>query len=353
MQDVMRTSKYYHQNTREAFFDGFYELQRSKRHLNTQYDIYHYFLPSKISPTLKYLKKYFSILDRDKSVDQLQGDHKFRQTHFEFVETCINTLWDIQSRIISNKPIVAAAKFEPCPWAVFGLNTEKHLCRNHFSNLMEVFKYYDYIMWGKGCNIMRVSRVKYKPDNLLHLSRFYRKSCNYILATAIMLTCDIIKHCSPECNEFKYLFTNDKLENGTYLNWQLARNSLSPPLKDDVNEIIAKSRYYASYKKYQGYNSASNYRQSKFKSSPSYFEVKLQDSPYNQELTEGESFEMFSKSTVNEEKKPFVYKTPTKYDDFDLPYEQPILSDIQNNEIDEMDEQFRNIIDSENAFWEN
>lgn len=343
-----------------CFERGYYERIKTKRHYDTKYDLYHYFLPAKLSPVIRFLKKYFLSLDDDSYLspeERVPKEFRFRQTEFEYAEAAIHTFHLIRCRISVNKPIFAGCeRVSPCAWAIFGPNNQGRLARNNFESTKDIFNHYDNLMWGRGgYNITAINRpLNTNPDvdGLFTLTEIYDKSANYLLAVSLFLLFDIIRKCGPECGEFPFIFTNDKRavldpSKLNYHRWIRARNSVIPEGDHNYGDLWMKynphftspARKFHSFKPSIGsYSKVPNKNK---KRTLSYFDVKLIDENFGKDIAFGEKIELFQSIPASEpirkkrELKPnepmFNWTKPSEYDDL-------TEDDISgNNETEEFD----------------
>lgn len=247
---------------REAFLSGFYEKTKSKRIADEKYVKHYYYLPNSLNGTLRFLKKYFQILDNPLPRRQVRR----RTSPMEFADVAIFTIWEIRSRISGEECIIAGTQtLGPIPWAIFGY--EQHsignkLAKNYFRTLDDVFDHYsDFIEGSRGfnCNVI-LHREDLGNDSLMQLSNYYGKSVNYILATAILLLSDLIRNCGPDANEFQWLFSNDRSQSQkeVFEHWKELRPVLLPGENDLKPTDILPCHYkYTtqsySYKNYSKY----------------------------------------------------------------------------------------------------
>jgi len=332
-----------------AFQEGFYERVKVKRHHHQKYDRYHYYLPARLSPVIRFLKKYFLVLDPLCEVDNEKD--RIRQTEFEFAETAILILHHIRCRIAVSKPIVVGSeRFSPCPWAVFGptLGVANKLMKHHFLSLRDVFRHYDDFMWGSGYNIVNIERPhKMHPemDGLAVLGDIYNRSANYILATGLLLLCDLIKHCGPDSGEFNLIFTNDKQNKWADMTaWEAARYQVIPP---DFEQLKAKALCGRSNtrQRFGGLSAYHRQQQRPRKPKQVYFDVEIRDACISShfDLTRGETFEVHGESKVEVKPKRQTPLLLPYYGDPDLSPDD-VDEDNENDEIAQMDREFRRIV---------
>lgn len=378
-QSVDRTPEYYENHVAAAFRDGFYQRLKVKRHMTTKYDRYHYYLPAKLSPVIRFLKRYFATLDAE--YGGLDEEHRYRQTPFEFSETAIRLLDKVRMRISVNQPIYVGTSYfgPPISWGLFGNNVEGRSARKQFLSLKEVLDYYSGRIQGRGFNAIKIDRphkMAQIDDKLLMLSQRHDRSANLMLACGLCLLYDLIIHCGPDCDEFHEVFTNDRrLTNKPQDAWVIARQSVISPGCVDLGEILVRGRGgpLITTQSYPGGIQADNYkkRNNNFcrwprhaSRVPSYFEVEISDvfAESHADLVSGENVALYE-DLLPRKPKIVNNKPPEKpkEDDWQRRHGNPYgyfpngspsgdgyqitLEDVDSNtETEELDAEYRRII---------
>ena len=324
----------------DAFKDGFYERIKVKRHYQTKYDIYHYWLPAKIMPVVRFLKDYFRFLD---GLCDTPEEFRYRKTEYEYAETAILLMHFIRNRISVSDPIVIGSKYIcPIPWACFGpsVGTNNRIFRNRFITLYNIFDHYDKLLWGRGYNIASIERplqLTTDRDPLLSLAGIYERSANYVLATAFLLTADIIRNGGPDCGELRHLFTNDKRYSGDdHSIWTKTRDAIIEPRNIDFGELWVKhggSRSNISSQKFCYLSDKKKY--------DNYWDVEVRDvfsASHYDLLTHGESVEYHGE--LQPVKRQLLLPAPDNYKNLS----KSDLSDDEDTEIYEMEQRFDEIM---------
>jgi hypothetical protein len=335
----------YGKHPRLAFQKGYYERVKVKRHYHQKYDRYHYYLPARMSPVVRFLKRYFQVLD---AICDVEKKYRIRQTEFEFAELAILAFHHIRYRCSSCDPIVVGSQYlNPIPWAVFGptLGVPNKIVRNHFTCTQDIFQHYDQYMWGGGYNVTTIERplgTKAETDALIILADIYDRSANFILAMTLLLLCDLIKHCGPDADEFRPLFTNDRRRRPLDKTiWQKVRAEVIPL---DFEQLRAKALCFRSNTT-QAYASPFYHCPYARKPKQTYFDVEIRDAYLSShvDLTQGEKVEYHggtSWSSSEEKEKPMLLLP--YYGDPDLS-----LEDVDDNdEASRLDSEYRQIVGS-------
>jgi len=217
---------YYQKNTREAFEGGFttrihYECLDSE-----VYEVHKYYLPVKISPRVKWVRRYFKKLD-DQPIDV---SHKRRKHWLEYAETALMMLGRIYHLCSKGHRITAGSQYvSPVAWAIFGEGNPGTMARHQFSSVLEIANHYRSLLQGN-CYPIDIYFKKGHSQLGRQLASKFKKppliSSNFWMAVALLLIHDIIHECGPDCNEFFELFTNDYRDNsGSFdvISWEKLR----------------------------------------------------------------------------------------------------------------------------------
>jgi len=218
-----------------GFQEGEYVLRGVKRRGRYHYHRYHYIIPAKLSTITSKLKEYFAILD---SIEEVPNFHRYRRTHFEYIETAISAFCSLRNRIGSDGPfVVGSSTVSPIGWGSFGTKARTKIAKNYFHNIEDVFSYYRSMMHDKGYNIFAIDRNYQMPktsDPLHVLAAIYDKSVNFVLSACILFLFDLVRFGGPDTELFDEVYFNDKRKGIRSCGpWLLARQEVFPKKTDD------------------------------------------------------------------------------------------------------------------------
>jgi hypothetical protein len=295
-------------------------------------------------PVVHFLRDYFRFID---TLSKAPQDMCYRQTEHEFAECAIHAFHHIRNRISVSEPIVVGSSMLcPIPWAIFGttLGVANKMVKHHFVSPQRIFDHYDACMWTRGYNIVRIARplnMKPSEDPLVVLADIYGKSVNYILGTCLLLTADIIKNSGPDCNEFRWLFTNSKHQHDDdFSAWLAARNTFLDRQKFDFGELWVKAGA-----RHSNTSQRFCYLPQRYPSKPEtagYWDVEIADvfSISHADLTHGETVEYYGDPEPPKQQM-LLLPAPEGYKDLS----QADLSDENDQELDDLELQAENAYD--------
>lgn len=179
-----------------------------KRYLNFHwYDIYECFVPSWIIPRIELLNSFFKECDKD-----IPLEYKRRKSPLESIESSIMLLGRLEQMMVMDIPLVAGSRYlNDRPWATFG-GTSHCNAKHHFLTFEDLCNnYHDKIVSTECVESVQILFRKF-PFLPLELSQNNKKTCPYILALAILVACDILYYCGPDCPDLQDFFCNDTRE---------------------------------------------------------------------------------------------------------------------------------------------
>jgi hypothetical protein len=188
---------------------------------NEIYEVHRYWMPHNAGSRLKFLRKFFKLLDKD----YIPHNHKRRKDSSEFADAALIILARLDQLFDLNVPFVAGSAYlSPEPWAMFGKGeTDAHF---HFKDMESIFDYYKPAI-VRGDNGPEQFHMRLAKNLPTELSDKHRYTPNLVVAVAIYLLYDILINCGPDCTEFADLFSNDRRISNVDLNeWSTLRCKL-------------------------------------------------------------------------------------------------------------------------------
>lgn len=175
---------------------------------NQRYEVHRYYLPRKIVNRLKFIQKYFRVMNRAAIPQQ----YKLRKNEVEYFETAVIIFARLLTMCENDIPFLAGSGFlSPKPWASFGEVPEK-VSKLEFRDFYDIANYYRPLIANSNATPEYV-HFRIVPNLLMELGDKYRMSPHHLGAIAICLLYDILLNCGPDCEDFYDLFTNDNRDN--------------------------------------------------------------------------------------------------------------------------------------------
>lgn len=171
------------------------------------YEIHRFYVPDIISERLKFLRKYFNVMDRE----QIPHRFKRRKCGLEYAETAVMILARVDQLCNMDVPLAVGSKYlSPEPWATFG-EVPDHPCLLNFRDFDDIGQYY-YKQFCQSSSSIATYRFRIAPNLVESLSIRHKASPHMVMAIASCLLSDILLHAGPDCTEMFDLFTNDLRE---------------------------------------------------------------------------------------------------------------------------------------------
>ena len=181
-----------------------------------QYEIHSYFVPHVLDKRIKFLKKYFRVIDRT----SIPHVHKRRKSPVEFAETAVMILARLNAMCKMDIPIVVGSAYlDKMPWAIFG-NAPGFGARHLFHDFDGIADHYRKLL-VKGCSSAEHLHFRVVPTLSWQLADEYNISPSFVVSLSICLLHDIILNCGPDCEELYDLFSNDlRVQSVSLHEWQ-------------------------------------------------------------------------------------------------------------------------------------
>ena len=216
-----RPNIYYENHPRAAFAQDFVQQFDHVTELsNVKYSGYGVFIPTRIIPMVKRVRRYFEELDKYPE----EASRRRRKNPLEYIETAVNMLYRAHNLCAHQAIPIGSQHLSPLAWAVIGPNIEGMFARNYFDNIESLYAHYD--NWMNGSCKKQLAYFTNGFERVTELSRFYTWSRNRVIAVALVFLHDLIQHGGPDCDHFYDLYTNDQRccsVSGCLPDWQRAR----------------------------------------------------------------------------------------------------------------------------------
>ena len=296
---MSRTEQFYYQDTKAAFFEGFCLKRGEKRISDTKYVKYHYFLPSNLMPSIKFLKKYFQQLD-----NPLPKERR-RTSSMEYAEVALDALNEIRIRVgCQDHIILGSPELCPLPWAVVGASTQR-LVRHTFPNLSSIIDHYRFVAThSRGFNVTSIlMRQEHVIDKMAILEKNLQESPNLILSVGILFICDLIRNCGPDGREFMALFSNDKRQtlDDACKHWREIRKTLLPATPLPPNKVLGFAAAHVAVRSNASCTDFSNIGNYSKKVEVAYSHVEIEDFGLSASLFENEKTFSFARKSDSKE----------------------------------------------------
>lgn len=244
---------------------------------NEIYNIHKYFVPIAVVNRIKFLRKYFKIMDRDDTPYR----HKKRKNYVEFLETALMILARVDTFISKKIPVVAGSgDLSPLPWATFGfIHADVHP-QFEFDTFGSITKHYNYLIHENSPFVSKLFAHRREPFLARNMADMYNCSSHMIVSLAICLLYDILIHCGPDCEEFYDLFTNDN---------RIRPSEIQIPEWEKIRCKVMGSEGSVSGKKWKV--NLGQYYTPKF---PNETTVKFEELPENNDISHGEKVKLFN-----------------------------------------------------------
>lgn len=169
-----------------------------------KYEIHRFWVPRSLDKKIKWLRKYFRVMDRD----SIPRQFKRRKDSSEFCETAIMILGRLDQLFDIDVPIVAGSAYlGKQPWAIFG-DAPQHEAKITFRDFEDIMHHYhNAIVTGPADAEYFHFRVA--PALVEKLSDKHRQTSHFLVSVGLCLLYDILTNCGPDCAELYDLFTND------------------------------------------------------------------------------------------------------------------------------------------------
>lgn len=179
-----------------------------------RYEMHRYFLPARAMPRIKFLRKWFRVIDRD----PIPPRQKRRKNDVEFAETAVMTLARIDALLGNDIHFVAGSGWlSPQPWGVFGEAPEQTQAEVVFPDFPAIANFYESLIFSQG-SVTEYLSFRIHPRLPAVLARKYDLTPHFVVSLAICLLYDILLNCGPDSPEFYDLFTNDTKVGPTQVN---------------------------------------------------------------------------------------------------------------------------------------
>lgn len=169
-----------------------------------RYDIHRYYVPASLSKRLRFVKKYFRLLDRF----EIPQKYKRRKSPTEYLETAVMILSRIEQLWKMDVPIIVGSGYiSEISWATFGRIPDVE-SRFNFGNFNDLADHY-YNGLVNGGVYSREFPFRVCPNLPWELASKYQSTPHFIISIALCLLSDILTKSGPDCPDLYDLFTND------------------------------------------------------------------------------------------------------------------------------------------------
>lgn len=183
-----------------------------------KYEVYRYFVTANMDRRIKFIRKYFKIMDK---ID-IPTKFKRRKTFLEYAEAAVMILGRIDQFLSIDAPIsIGSAYLDKKAWAVFGEGNFSSVLT--FRNFEDLASHYLKIMLSKQTHTEDF-HFRVSGGLIEHLSDKYYKPTHLIMLVAISLLYDILVYGGPDCPIISDLFTNDLRKSKVNIKeWEVTR----------------------------------------------------------------------------------------------------------------------------------